>query len=581
MSGTQRGFIKNRNEIELFDYRDANTFLHLYPKIKLFGLSSIEYFYFKQMDIKHTKTKDQMVVLKLDDNFFQLNGKRYSAIRYRRNYYKKRMEIDIREEYTSKQEVIDLIRKWKDIRQDAHFQMFIGQDINYFEKYFDKENKNIISRFFYHGDEIVGYVIVEKIQEGVYQHLLRKVNTNYAGLCLFVDYSIFELIYKQTNKPFIMNFGSCSGSKGILQYKTLYFPVLKIIPYFTLKILTKTSNKQKEENTKQLGKFYSTNADQLIGNQIHFLPNKDIEIIDPFCGDWDLLNFMGSKGFKNLTGYDIDSKYPRSIKRDTLLDAPDYKGQWIVTNPPYQINRKHKDKTVFKKFKTDDLYKAAILSIMSCEGGIMVLPLNFICGSRSEIRKKFFYKYEIIKAIIFEEPIFENTSVPICTIVFKKKKELACEEEIVLPIEFYPDVVKQDFRILFKYDYRIGTDFFDKFKKYTKIKISMLYSGQSQNSNLHIRLNDKNTSDEAISLTYDPNKLFSDRYYDVNTLRFPKIDGFDKDSELFIAKKFNEIITHLRKEYRGLILHAYNLKMGGQTKLKHIPHNMAYMIIYY
>lgn len=43
-------------------------------------------------------------------------------------------------------------------------------------------------------------------------------------------------------------------------------------------------------NKKSLGQFYTTNSNYIIGNLVYLLP-KNIEIMDPFVGNWDLLNF--------------------------------------------------------------------------------------------------------------------------------------------------------------------------------------------------------------------------------------------------------------------------------------------------
>ena len=38
--------------------------------------------------------------------------------------------------------------------------------------------------------------------------------------------------------------------------------------------------------------------------------------------------------------YDIDPKYEGSIKQDTLKDSPDYSDSFVLTNPPFQTDKK-------------------------------------------------------------------------------------------------------------------------------------------------------------------------------------------------------------------------------------------------
>lgn len=81
-----------------------------------------------------------------------------------------------------------------------------------------------------------------------------------------------------------------------------------------------------------LGQFYTTKAKYILNGLENDIP-KGSEIIDPFAGNYDLLNLYKDRG--KVVGYDIDSPNKMVIKRDTLRNPIDYVGKWVITNPPY------------------------------------------------------------------------------------------------------------------------------------------------------------------------------------------------------------------------------------------------------
>ena len=85
------------------------------------------------------------------------------------------------------------------------------------------------------------------------------------------------------------------------------------------------------DNKKKLGQFFTTNYKYILQNLN--IPDDIENIIEPFTGNGDLLNFISND--KNIECYDIEPKKDFIIKRDTILNPPDYKGKFILTNPPY------------------------------------------------------------------------------------------------------------------------------------------------------------------------------------------------------------------------------------------------------
>ena len=93
--------------------------------------------------------------------------------------------------------------------------------------------------------------------------------------------------------------------------------------------------------------------------------------------------------------YDIEKK-ENSIVQDTLKNPPNYKNKWVITNPPYLAKNKAKDKSIFIQYDTDDLYKASLLSVLEAEGGILIIPTNFLTDERTgAVRTQFLNQFEI------------------------------------------------------------------------------------------------------------------------------------------------------------------------------------------
>jgi len=90
-------------------------------------------------------------------------------------------------------------------------------------------------------------------------------------------------------------------------------------------------------NKKKLGQFFTTNYEYILQNMN--IPDT-CNIIEPFCGNGDLLNFIKNKDNHTIECYDIESKHDFIIQQDTLLYPPDYSNKYIITNPPYLARNK-------------------------------------------------------------------------------------------------------------------------------------------------------------------------------------------------------------------------------------------------
>ena len=91
---------------------------------------------------------------------------------------------------------------------------------------------------------------------------------------------------------------------------------------------------------------------------------------------------------------------------------------------------KSKNKTIFDKYNTNDLYKCFIINLIQSQvmGGIIIIPLNFCPSIRKVdmiLRKSLIEKFDIIQMNIFEEQVFDDTSYTICAFHFTSHRYLS------------------------------------------------------------------------------------------------------------------------------------------------------------
>ena len=189
-----------------------------------------------------------------------------------------------------------------------------------------------------------------------------------------------------------------------------------------------------EKRIKRLGQFFTTRPEYIL--QGLSIPN-NANIIEPFAGNGDLVVWLSKFKFQRIECFDLISKHSWITCRDTLLNAPCYSNKYIVTNPPFVSKSNSFDKMIFNKYKANNLYKCFILSFLNsnCLGGILILPANFwFSHSDLKLRQLFLKKYKIMRINFFEEQIFDNVRVVICSFDFRLKKS----ENNVTNIFFFP-----------------------------------------------------------------------------------------------------------------------------------------------
>ena len=327
---------------------------------------------------------------------------------------------------------------------------------------------------------------------------------------------------------------------------------------------------EKKKVQKKFGQFYTTNYDYILDG---FTIPHNSNIIEPFVGQGDLLNWIGDKPVEK---YDIDPKI-ECIHQDTLLTPPDYKDKFVITNPPYLAKNKTKDRKVYDLWKVDDLYKAFIKSIVEGDvsGGIIIVPLNFLSGEDRDggVRRLFFSKYKITKINIFEEKVFKDTGYTVCSFQFERGN--SC----ILPITIFPEKKNVEFCVLEEHEYRIGGEIYvpvrSKYKIGRLLAVSNIEKNKTPTSNLFLRAMDGGTDDNKIGLEINTNHFYGK---DTDRVFCTIITNIPFEDEQYIVDKFNEKIESYRTKYNSLFLTNYRESSKNYSR-KRISFDLAYNII--
>lgn len=241
------GYVKNRKEVVLFDKNLIPNYLNM-EKINLSYLRD------KDISINGYKvsSKYNMTVLvsKFNKEFFDLKGKNFREIRETKNHYDKK--VVIKNSIENIDEIIEFISKWIDIRGDDKYgwRCHAGYDKNFFTKYYMQEKDNLWSNFFYIDDKLVGYSIISKeackLQK--FNYIIRKSNTTYRNLCLYIDFKSFQRIFNDGNEEFYINWGA--NDSTLLKYKKK-FPVYVEEKAYFMKFVKVKEEQNKEIENKQ------------------------------------------------------------------------------------------------------------------------------------------------------------------------------------------------------------------------------------------------------------------------------------------------------------------------------------------
>jgi hypothetical protein len=340
-------------------------------------------------------------------------------------------------------------------------------------------------------------------------------------------------------------------------------------------------------NKRLLGQFYTTNYAYILQNMR--IPSGIHSIIEPFAGNGDLLNFIDKENY-NIECYDIEPKKDFIVRRDTLLYPPNFDDAFVITNPPYLARNKSSDKSVFDKYNTNDLYKCFLQILIGsrCVGGILILPLNFLCSIRKgdiEIRERFVNKYDITVCNIFEEQVFKDTSYSICSFQFRAKQtgDGVSSVSSVSECHIYPENKIIHFTLCSENNYTIGGEIYN-LRKNTKYKIdraTKLTKNTEDFTNILVKCIDDNIHSKiGVSVVDDLTKeKYIDRTPNLTARSYailviePKIT-LEEQSEL--VDKFNTYMTTYRDKYNSLFLTNY--RESNTIARKRISFGLVYDI---
>jgi len=375
----------------------------------------------------------------------------------------------------------------------------------------------------------------------------------------------------------------------------------------------------------KLGQFYTTNHKQILnGMKIPDTINekKIKNIIEPFVGKGHLLEFITNKEKYKIECYDIvnpkiqehkinlNNSYVLPLKKylnksvvsfkkqDVLKHQLDYSDKFVITNPPYLARNKNKDKSLYDKYSTNDLYKCFIINLIKGKGtpplgGIIIIPLNFWSSMRIKdkyLRKQFLDIFKIEKLNIFEKSVFDDTNYTICSFQFKLKSKN--ENNSCINIRIFNDEkeIQTINTKLNKNNYIIGGEIYkleqNKNKKYNISRLTtknkVLCGGNEFNpyiTNILVKCIDDNSRNQ-IQMSYTKNK---DRYIDET----PKLSArsyatlvikpsLNKKQQENLINKFNQFIKKKRQQYNSLFLTNYR-----ENARKRISFKLVYKIINY
>lgn len=330
--------------------------------------------------------------------------------------------------------------------------------------------------------------------------------------------------------------------------------------------LIQKENYNKTDNTKH----YSEKFNVLLFNLFNDKFDYSKEVIDPFAGKGDLL--LTLERFNKISMYDIKPDSANIIQRDTLKNPINYSDKYVVTNPPYLAKNKNEDKTIYKLYKTDDLYKASIKSIINGNvlGGCLIVPINFLTDDNTEdLRKEFFSKYHIENLNIFTIQMFEYTKYNTCSFNFFKGEQ---SKNIKTIVHNKDKLFELNINLEHKYGYRLFGEFYETLNIPTTV-IRYMPEKHTKHSNIVIYCIDGIKDTSLIRAEY-VEEIPIIKKSDRNTFVPYFTTNYSKEEQLKIVEYFNNFIKENRNKYYNLIFTNFR-----ENNRKRISFELAYRLL--
>lgn len=334
----------------------------------------------------------------------------------------------------------------------------------------------------------------------------------------------------------------------------------------------------------ELGQFMTTNFDYILTGMK--IPESIVNIIEPFCGNGDLLNFISDKSRFIIECFDIEASRDFIVKRDTIMNPPCYENKFVITNPPYLARNKSSSKTSFDKYDVNDLYKCFIKEIISntCIGGILIIPLNFWSSIRVSditLRKMFLGVYNIVRLNIFEERVFDDTSYTVCAFQFEKKNIENVISFSHVHITIYPSKTNIDATLCLENNYLVGGDVYN-LPMHPVYKISRLTSKNisSQNTSILVKCIDDNKNSRIGLSIASPEDIYVDNTPNQTARTYATLvilPPLDIEMQKKVVCEFNMFLNERRISSNSLFLANY--RESKDIARKRISFDLVYRIV--
>jgi hypothetical protein len=324
--------------------------------------------------------------------------------------------------------------------------------------------------------------------------------------------------------------------------------------------MTKRHTKQ---NTKQsLGQYFTTNADAILDGYQHLVVNK--QVMDPFAGGSDLLNWAMRNGATDIQGYDLVPQSPNITQNDSLVNPPSYSGYMLVTNPPYLSANKCRtgDRRAYDIWQEGDYYKCHLASLdtMDCDEALEIVPSNFFCESRDSIRRRLFKSHYIASAKYWNQPVFDDATTGICVLHLRRGVRAVQQFKLTL----LPDNIIVDIELKSEYKYLYGEEFFEYIKDTRPINVIKTDVGMSApNTNIIVGLLDNGARAVGLSYNEDAAIYCNVKSFTTYQLTLPEYTLTDIQQRS-IVELFQSKMRYYRDKYHSMFLSNY---MGPAQKI--------------
>ena len=163
-----------------------------------------------------------------------------------------------------------------------------------------------------------------------------------------------------------------------------------------------------------LGAFHTTGSCWLNSVVSEFIVSTNHRrAVDPFAGNGDMLDLVGSKFSLQKSGYDIDESTGWEVN-DSLISIPGSSGSICITNPPFLAKYSARRKSMwpmvgryYERYGRNDLYEIALDRCLASFGHVVaILPETFLHSAYSKDRCE--------RIIVLEENPFNDTTFPVC-----------------------------------------------------------------------------------------------------------------------------------------------------------------------